>query len=692
MLYINNFNKDEISAQIKEAFKDITLVKNNEAYVYNCANAFDIETSSFQEGNNHRAIMYEWTLNLNGLIIIGRTWEDFTSVMDTVKEVLGLGFYKKLVIYVHNLKYEMGFIQKKFQWTNIMCTEMRTPIYAETSDGFIFRCSYVLSGYGLEELGNQLVKYKANKKVGQLDYSKLRTPNTELTSEEIEYCEYDTIVVVNYIKEMIEQFGNVARIPNTKTGIVRRYCNKECNKDKSYKDVITSFKISNTKEWEMLNKAASGGFCHGNAFYIGEDIDNVASQDETSAYPYSMVADKYPMSNGIFIDIKDSSEINKYLKSNCCLFEATFKGLRPTVYTESYIPSSKCDVLDNPLIDHGRVVSADKLSIVITDLDYKIIDAMYEWDELHIGTFITYYKDYLPTPIVKSILKLYEDKTTLKGVEGKESEYRNAKEQLNSVSGMCGTSPMKPRYTYIDYKWDKVIPDVDERIDDYNNSKFRFISYNWYVWNTAYARYHLFQAILAMGNDYIYCDTDCVKYKNPDEHEDFFIKYNENVRKKLTKAMEFHNLPMSMCEPKTIKGTTKLLGAFEKEATYKRFKFLGQKRYIVEMDDAIKIDGKSYNFNITVAGLNKKITIPYLSEQYEDVFEAFNDNLNIPAGYTGDNLVEYIDFETKGTVVGIDGTPYNYHETSSVYMEDSGYSFNEAQLYANFIKKLIGEN
>lgn len=64
-----------------------------------------------------------------------------------------------------------------------------------------------------------------------------------------------------------------------------------------------------------------------------------------------------------------------------------------------------------------------------------------------------YKKDYLPTPFVKSILHLYESKTKLKGVEGKEVEYLNSKEMLNSCYGMSVTNPLRDEFTY-NGEWD----------------------------------------------------------------------------------------------------------------------------------------------------------------------------------------------------------------------------------------------
>ena len=46
--------------------------------------------------------MYEWTLGLNGAVIIGRTWEEFIQVYKTLTDTLHTFTDRRLVIYVHN--------------------------------------------------------------------------------------------------------------------------------------------------------------------------------------------------------------------------------------------------------------------------------------------------------------------------------------------------------------------------------------------------------------------------------------------------------------------------------------------------------------------------------------------------------------------------------------------------------------
>ncbi|MEM1506600.1 hypothetical protein RG959_25010, partial [Domibacillus sp. 8LH] len=63
--------------------------------------------------------------------------------------------------------------------------------------------------------------------------------------------------------------------------------------------------------------------------------------------------------------------------------------------------------------------------------------------------------------------------------------------------------------------------DVNEEIEKYNSSRKRFLYYAWGIWVTAYARRNLWTGILAVGNDYIYSDTDSLKVLNYEKHEPY---------------------------------------------------------------------------------------------------------------------------------------------------------------------------
>lgn len=157
------WNPRKIDDVITIAFSDYKLRKKNKIEYYNLPCAFDIETTSFQENGDKRAIMYGWSLGLNGQVIIGRTWEEFQACCTALVARLGLGDSRRLVIYVHNLSFEFAFLSHVLEWESVFAREERKPIKALTTDGIEFRCSYFLSGLSLEKIGENLQKYPVRK-------------------------------------------------------------------------------------------------------------------------------------------------------------------------------------------------------------------------------------------------------------------------------------------------------------------------------------------------------------------------------------------------------------------------------------------------------------------------------------------------------------------------------------------------
>ena len=649
---------------------------------FNIAVSFDIETSSFIDKGEKTAIMYIWMMDFCGNVIIGRTWQEFIDMCEGISEKLALSENRRLIVYVHNLSYEFQFFCHYFKWLKVFAIETRKPVYALTDIGIEFRCSYILSGYSLEKLGNTLINHSVKKLVGNLDYKLIRHSETELTDDELDYCINDVKVVTAYIEERIANDGDITKIPLTKTGYVRRYCKKATigrgvKTAKIYKDVISLMTID-SDEYTQLKKGFQGGFTHANPFYSGKIIDNVASFDFTSSYPAVMLSEKFPMSASKIVDVKSSDEFYSLLKTRCCLFDAKFTNLEPKVYFDNYISSSKVWGEEGISLNNGRVIRANVLITTLTEIDFRIIEEMYTWETLEIANFRIYQKAYLPTTFIKAIIKLDQDKTKLKGVDGSEYEYAKSKEMINSAYGMTVTDICRDEINFID-DWTIERGDMSKSLDKYNNSKARFLFYPWGVWVTAYARKNLFTGILECGNDYVYSDTDSLKICNYENHLDYIDEYNDRILEKLSAAMQFHGLDLEEVTPKTIDGKIKPLGVWDFEGVYTRFKTLGAKRYLVEKDGELEL---------TVSGLRKKDAIEYLKANYDDVFAAFNDEMEIPKGHTGKMIHTYIDEDRKGVIKDYKGKSAPYYERSCIHLDDAEYSLKIGKEYARLLLQI----
>lgn len=687
-------NNDYFSLDNREEFfslsmQGVSIVKNNRGIsYYNVPAAFDIETSSFYDNDEKRAICYIWQFGLNGNVIIGRNLAEFQQFVNWLSIKLCLAENLRLIVFVHNLGYEFQFIRKWFKWQNgeLLADKERSPIKATCNKYIEFRCSYRLSGYSLNNVSKNLQKYKVAKLVGSLDYEKIRHSKTEMTAAEMAYCVNDVLVVMAYIQEEIEREGRIDLLPLTNTGRVRKYCKRACLGDKSEGEKFKKFTklmktLTLTSEiYFMLKRAFQGGFVHANSYYVNREIKNVSSYDFTSSYPYVMLSEKFPMSSAFEVKPKTLQELNYYLNNFCCLIDVKLFNVTPKLMQDNFISVSKCLELKNHVENNGRVVSADELKITITELDFYMISKAYEFD-LEILQMFVFKKDYLPIDFIRAILKLYADKTELKGVEGKDSDYLLSKGMLNSCYGMCVTDIVRNEYVYDNdfHEWNNQLANVEKSIEKYNQGIGRFLFYAWGVWVTAYARYNLFRAIERLGNDYIYSDTDSVKFINLERNKYIFDEYNREVESKLKKVSLDREIDFELFKPKTIKGVEKLIGIFDFEGTYLKFKTLGAKRYMT-------YDGKK--LSITVAGLTKKAS-DYLLKTYgvNGAFDKFNFEMKIPAEYSGRTTHSYIDSHYRGIVTDYNGVQFSYDELSAIHLEKATFEISLSAEYEEFLKR-----
>ena len=489
---------DEIDDILLEAMQEGTQTNNQGMTYHKIVFAFDIETTSFTDKptrpdhNDKRGLMYIWQLGINGRVIVGREWHEFTYAMNRIIDVLGVDLHHRIIVYVHSLAFEFQWIFKLFEWHKVFAIQKRKPIYALTESGIEFRCSYILTNYSLEKLGEQLHKYKVKKLVGDLDYSLIRTPLTKLTDKEMQYCINDILVVSAYIKEQIEAEKYIYKIPLTCTSYCRRFVRKNClygeyrtwkKQYRKYRALMNSLKISDMDEYMQLKRAFQGGFTHAAQRFSTFTVLDVDSYDFTSSYPFCLLSEEYPMSTGRLVDASKLSqaEFEEYLKLYCCVFDVRFYNLKPKFEYESYIPSYKCFLKVGVIENNGRVYSADQVATTITNVDMEIINYAYTFDYMEVSNLRVYKKGYLPIEIIKSIIKLYTDKTTLKGVVGKETEYQVSKGLLNSVYGMMVTDIVREEIIFKEQEWSTERPDADKEIEKYNNSRRRFLFYPWGV-------------------------------------------------------------------------------------------------------------------------------------------------------------------------------------------------------------------
>lgn len=686
---------DYLNSQAEQGYPIFDKFDKKE--IYNIPCSFDIEASSFRDAgtNQKAACMYIWQFGFNGSVIYGRTWDQFFDFLEQIVAVLGLSKKRMLYIYVHNLSYEFQWIKKFFEWDDVFALKKRKVAKAIfEAMGLEFRCSYLLANAGLAHVGEKmLTKYKVKKLVGNLDYSQVRSSSTSLTKEEIDYAMNDVRVVMSLIQEKIENEGGISHLPLTNTGYVRNRIRSVCMPDQynsqKYHQVMNSLTIDSEEEYDQNKRALMGGFTHTGIKHANKTRENVDGADIASSYPFQMVTNYFPMSKAKYIGAPKSLEqFIDYLNSYCCIFDVEFHNLLPAVDYENYLSIHKC-IAEDFTLNNGRIVSAKHCLCTLTEIDFDIVNRMYNWSSMSISNLRIYTRGYLPKPIITSVLELYSNKTKLKDVPGEVVEYLRSKNMTNSSFGMMLTDIVRPTYALNnDYEWYSEEAFKQKQLNSYNKSFNRFLYYTWGIYVTAHARHRLFEAIWEFGDDYIYADTDSVKGTNFEKHREFFEISNFKVEMALKKVCRIMDIDFSLVSPKTIYGDEKMLGVWEFDSHYLAFKACGAKRYMY-INPPDKEHSEPY-LGLTVAGLNKNTAIPYLMKNFDGdlkkILDNFHDGFTVPPGHAGKQTVTYIDVETQGYAYDYLNSRFEYHEASSVHMEPQGFSMSQTDEYLKMIK------
>ena len=549
------------------------------------------ESADYWNGMEKYSLPYIWQFSFNDTVYYGRNIYSFLNLLDDLPKDV------EFICWVHNLAYEHhAALINLMKVKKIFARSPHSPIYAvyEEYPNITFKCSYTLTNLSLDKWGKQL---GIKKLTGDLDYTIMRTPYTPLFDYELDYCERDCIVVYEGIKDHLKTYEDVFDIPMTSTGKVRRVVKDMLTKDKEYMKEIKRLVPRDREEYLRFQSVFMGGYTHGNRKYVNKKITgHIEHVDIASSYPTWMVACKYPYNKwayfGKIMPDPDTFEYRAYI------VKLHFLNIKVTTWN-TYISSSKCRG-HGILSDNGRVLKADELWLTCTEQDLITILNTYTFDHVESeGTWVCQ-KRYLPTVFVKYILKLYEAKTALKGIESEADRYAISKTYINSLYGMSVTNIIQSEVTFTDdCEW--IVEELTADMIDYKLNKMKrwfdksyFLSYPAGCWITAYARrLGIWQCIEKIDNDLLYTDTDSLFYLG---HKDWSW-YDKQVDDMLKAACDYHEIPFELTRPCDKDGKTYPLGHLSREDDCIAFKTLGAKKYLEEREG-----GKFY---MTISGINK---------------------------------------------------------------------------------------
>lgn len=636
---------------------------------------FDIETTNIITEDSKAAYMYHWQFviasNEIGFIYLGRTWETFKDLYYRVCDFYHLGpkyNNRKLLVWDANLGFEFQFLRKRFKWDNenFFAREEWHPLAAPTTDGWDFREALSISGGSLAQLAKD---YCITQKLkGDLDYSILRTSKTPLTEQEEQYCINDVAILAEWSSFIFDKYIYPdKKIPLTKTGLLRSEVRNELKslldfqQIKTYRQLIKAC-FPNLETYQYWFRwLFRGGYVHANITNVGYVIYDALGEDETSAYPAWMNFGYYPGTP--FVAVYDTENLEKYINEKCCIITAVFHNIKRRT-SISYESKRKCLELEKPMIDNGRVAKADRMKVVLTELDYKLYKELYTWQPMEIVCLWVSDRIRLPKFILNVLNRHYLNKAKMKkaGLSGT-PEYAIEKSGVNAAYGLMVTRMELDKVTYND-DWEIVKNDLDFA----SEASKQILLPQWGIWVTAHARWALFQPglqiIKELGADYIiYNDTDSYKCRKHPKVLEIFEKYNKWIAKKLQAC--------GLTEP-----AFDDLGMFDLESpNISRIKTLGAKRYLTEEDGKIKA---------TVAGMPKASILKIKG----DPFKAFDIlGMKLEAEVADKNSIHYENTETSWKAE--DGTIMR--ELSSACIFPISFSMKLDKFYRSFIEADLEE-
>lgn len=409
-----------------------------------CVCAFDIEATNID--SIEQSVMYIWQFQIEQEVtVFGRSWEEFTDLL--LKLIKALPDGCNLIVYVHNLSYEFCYLKGiyDFRPEEVFAVQRRKVLRCDMYDRIEFRCSYKLSNMSLKDFTR---KYKVKHiKLDDYDYNIPLYPWSDLTIEQLRYCQNDVLGLTEAVRTLlIYEQDNLITVPLTSTGFVRREC-KQIMKDSLGYNYAKAF-FPSPRLWGFMKRCFRGGDTCANRWYIDETLTDVSSYDRSSSYPDVLVNCQFPVTP--FVECTQEIDI-PYLeklifqRNRAIIFEVQLFNVRlkNRYWGDPYLTKDKSQHISaDAEVMNGRILSCSSLITVITDVDYRIIRDTYDYD-IKILTWFKASKGMLPQCFRDYIIKLYRQKTELKGKEGstpEETEYNErmygkAKALLNAVYG-----------------------------------------------------------------------------------------------------------------------------------------------------------------------------------------------------------------------------------------------------------------
>ena len=617
-----------------------TITAGAKKYIRVCA-GYDTETTR----KENKSYIYHFAISFNKSVFGFRTWERFLKWLDFLNRKCAEKFRQvkrkpTIILWVANLSFEFQFLKDRLNF-DVFATAPRQPLTIQY-DYIQFRECLKISGGNLAFLAKTYCK--TQKMVGDLDYTKQRNSKTPLNEKELQYIENDVVILSEWAEYVFSNVGAWGVMPFTSTGILRQECKAEIKGSKQYKRFIKESYFDELEYKVYMHYLFRGGYTHANRAFAGLILSGdteVESWDKKSSYPSMMLQNEFAAEK-----FRDAVYSRELLDKYSCILDIEFEKINST---SMHSIESNHKIIDciNPKWDNGRLISAEKVHVLLTEYDFKIYEKFYKWECMRVYSCKIARKKPLPEFLINKVLKYFNQK------ENSKSDpllYAISKTRVNAFYGMCVTRHHFTETVYKNGEWQEEKAKNQKTGEPKTFSDFvenDFLLPIWGIQITAAARYDLLMQVWENKHHVVYCDTDSI----------YFTKgYNKE-------KLLAHNDKLKAMNRAGKQAAFEKLGCYEFEGRYKRFKTLGAKRYIKELylsdipKKKYKISNiypgvhnkhKSYYLTLTnqkqtIAGLGKTALVEYANKNKLDMFEVFNEKMLIPELYTQKLTTHYED-------------------------------------------------
>lgn len=667
--------------------------------------AFDTETSTIIHDGEKVAFMYIWQMAVENEAFYGRTWEEFRQCLYKMKNEMHLSVDYKLIVYVHNMKYDFGFYKHEVNLEgDFVARSKRTVLKHIMNDCFEVRDSAVYTEEPLEDMGEEI----GIKKLKGYDYTKVRHALTPLSDNELQYCEHDVLILTRYFRLEAEKYGcSIYKLPLTATQKVKRIINYEFSREsRMYQNMIMSRQLKDNsyddKILDLLKHAFFGAFNYSSQLMRGIEQDNVTGIDISACYGAQCLLHPYPIGKFKPLDIPKSLEdfrTNPTYKNKALLVTFAAREISPKYADIGFLPIGLKNYWNRSATDLNniaakRILTAKKIEMTLTDIDFKLFLELYHHKGIKILSIMASEYGEMPSYMVRAIVQMHKQKIEVqkrnKQIEkirpltiAEQLEYLHAKTGVSRIYGILVQDPIRDVY-----RWDTEKNDIIKDGEQKNKAQFQPVLYQWGVWVVAWARYEILRLLTRLSDarqnfddmKILYSDTDSLYFRADEKDNDIINTYNEMIVSKTNRIASRYRV-----KPEYLSGIGTL-----KTTYYSKFKTTGIKQYcfvqdgyfdyrcagLTRPDYVYDTDGNRM-LNEDGTPVNNGMTFFDNFESNEERMAAFCREMSIPASEAHVHRNYYHDTPMKEPIEITDylGTQSKVQPKSWVVISEAGFDF-----------------